>query len=297
MADIVEKDEKTIKIDGRLVYLANPTDIPPCNFVSRSKELAYCETAWDIDIRQYKLGEGNNRPLHFRLQGPPGVGKNEIVYEIARRLKLPLYTFQGHEEVTPEDLSIHLIPDQPDYKAPHSNVIPLILRASTLATAIYKGGLFFFDEINRVPERALSPLVSVLDDRLYIESAMTGLRIGPKDDETRKRFRFCCALNPGLGEVRSILPEYIEQRTLPVIEVDYFSLEDLLAILKMNLQCPEGFLSAFQEWYNEEESQKISTRQAISLMAFAMRYYYKWYDRDLTESLILKTIAPLIFRS
>ena len=45
--------------------------------------------------------------LHFRLQGPPGVGKkNELVYELVRRLQsrhdVPFDTIQGHEELAPE---------------------------------------------------------------------------------------------------------------------------------------------------------------------------------------------------
>ena len=286
------KDDQTIGIGGQPIHLAKPTMLPDCDFIGRCLELGYCETAWGIDPLSYELIE-TSKPLHFRLQGPPGVGKNEIVYEIARRLGLPLYTFQGHEEVTPEDLAIHLVPER---GAGSGGEIPLILRASTLATAIHTGGLFFFDEINRVPERSLSPLASVLDSRLYLDSAMTGLRIAPRDNQARKSFRFCCALNPGVGGWQANLPEYIEERTLPVIEVDYPTFGDLIQILERNIRCDRAFLDAFASLY---QYRQISVRQAISLLQFAVRYEKQWTDpRDnssATPDLALQTAACLVF--
>ena len=151
--------------------------------------------------------------------------------------------------------------------------MPLVLRASPLATALYEGGLFFFDEINRVPERALSPLSSVLDGRQYIYSAMTGIRIGPKDEAARKRFRFCCALNPALKEAGHVLPEYIAQRTLPVVSVNYHDVDELREILRENLQCSTTDLDAFEKWYRDykkQTQQEISARTAFALMAFVM---------------------------
>jgi MoxR-like ATPase len=228
-----------------------------------------CQVAWGTNKDCTELVDREIPPLHFRLQGAPGLGKNEIVYELARRLNMPLYILQGHEELTPEDLALLLTPD-PGYL--HSDSIPLILRASPLATALYTGGLFFFDEINRVPERALSPLSSVLDGRQYIYSAMTGINIGPATKEARKRFRFCCALNPLHSQSGHVLPEYIEQRTLPVIKIDHPPFEDLLTIIQTSLDPSPDFLEAFETWYQEEERLDVSVRQAISLMNYAMNY-------------------------
>src|SRR5262249_38764008 len=135
--------------------------------------------------------------LHFRLEGSPGLGKNEIVYALARQLGMELYMIQGHDEMTAEDLAVLVVPAalddsrESDYSAEDYSAEDYSeayrpqfeLQASPLATAIYKGALFFFDEINRVPERALSPLSSVLDARRSIYSAMTGMYIKPKDEE------------------------------------------------------------------------------------------------------------------
>lgn len=255
-------------IGGHTIHLADPVTPPKCNFVGRKEELALCRVAWGVDEESNRLTE-ESIPLHFRLHGPPGVGKNEVVYEIARQLGMPLHIIQGHEELTPEDLVLLLVPDS---EASSRDPMGLVLRASPLATAIYEGGLFFFDEINRVPERALSPLSSALDGRQSIYSAMTGISIEPKNDEARSRFRFCCALNPGLSASGHVLPEYIEQRTLPVVQLDYLGFDDLREILKQTLECPRAFLKAFQGWYHKRAKQDMSIRQLLAMIIFVMDY-------------------------
>ena len=284
-----------VKIEGRDIYLAESVSIQKRHFIGRERELTLCKAAWGIDVNN-KLKDDDTIPLHFRLQGPPGFGKNEIVYELARQLNMELYIIQGHEELTPEDLALLIVPGMipvdPDY--PDQLTQSFVLRASPLATAIYKGGLFFFDEINRVPERALSPLSSVLDGRQSIYSAMAGIHIGPRggDNEARKRFRFCCALNPALSQSGHVLPDYIEQRTLPVIEIDPPPFKELLTILEKTLSPSEPFLDAFVEWYNEDQDREISVRQAIALMNYAINY--KSHSDD-SEIGILRGVQSAIF--
>jgi hypothetical protein len=103
---------------------------------------------------------------------------------------------------------------------------------------------------------------------------MTGLHIGPSDDDdkAKKQFRFCCALNPGLSEVGHVLPEYIEERTLPVIEVGYPPLEDLREILQINVGCSQKFLEEFEAWYKDHANMEISVRKALALATFALRF-------------------------
>lgn len=261
---------REVTISDTRVLLADPIDVPRKHFVGRELELEMCRVAWGVSQDGTRLDDTGTPALHFRLEGAPGLGKNEIVYEIARRLDMPLYVVQGHEELTPEDLALLLTPDPTE--ASYRDAIPLTLRASPLATALYEGGLLFFDEINRVPERALSPLSSVLDGRQYIYSAMTGLNIGPRDEDARRQFRFCCALNPSLSSSGHVLAEYIEQRTLPAIEIVQPPFEDLRAIIQTSLNPSVEFLDAFTAWYEQEEMVEISVRQAITLMNYAMNY-------------------------
>jgi hypothetical protein len=257
-----------ITLHGYTVALAEPWTPPTKHFAGRAAELRQCQAAWRIAPDGQSFLPGPTPPLNFRLEGPPGVGKNEIVYQIARRLKKPLYIIQGHEELTPEDLALLLVPDSAPSATGRGT--SLILQASPLATAILVGGLFFFDEINRVPERALSPLASVLDERRSIYSALTGLTVGPLPGN-EGQFRFCCALNPILSEAgRGVLPDYIEERTLPAIAVGYLKFAEILEIVRQNLWPDPSFLAAFQAWHEQNAARDVSVRQMIALVNYAM---------------------------
>lgn len=245
--------------------LSPPFHIQSRKFIARSAELQQCFACWGID-GETKIMIDDLPPLNFRLEGPPGVGKNEIVYELARQLDRPLYVIQGHEELTPEDLALVLVPDAEESA---SGAMRFSYNASPLVTALRKGALFFFDEINRVPERTLAPLASVLDERRRIYSALVARDIAPPDELKRGSFRFCCAMNPE-GAARGALPEYIDERTLPVIRIDYLPVEDLIAVLENKLVPPKELLDAFRKWYEEEAKTQLSTRQATTLVQYAM---------------------------
>lgn len=259
---------KIFRIGSNDIYAPESHEPPPCSFVGRREELRLCRAAFGIgsDGRF----DRNMTPLHFRLEGPPGVGKNEIVYQLARELaesmNIPFYSIQGHEEMTPEDLSILVVPD-----SALGGLAGFRLQASPLATTLMEGGLFFFDEINRVPERALAPLASVLDRRCSLYSATTGITLTPQEP-ARSRFRFCCALNPSVGMAgHGVLPDYIDERTLPVIKVGYLDLEDLRLIIGRNLGVDQATLDTFVAWYKEEVKNELSVRQALAVTAFAIR--------------------------
>jgi MoxR-like ATPase len=203
--------------------------------------------------------------------GPPGVGKNELVYKLAQDLGLPLYVMLGHEEFTPEDLSLVLVPGD--------RQLEFRLQGSALAAAVRFGGLCFFDEINRVPPRALSPLASILDIRQTLESAMAGMTIERRED-AQMAFRSCCAMNPEGDSATSSLPGYVDERTLPVIRVSYPSASELFEIVQSRVAPPEPIWESFKKWYSEQKRQEISIRQAISLVSYAMSVASVGNDED-----------------
>jgi MoxR-like ATPase len=282
--------EEYITDDGVRIHMARPEIPPQVEFTGREDELRLCKAAfgltpdWRLDTRMM--------PLHFRLEGAPGVGKNEIVYEMARQLAksldLPFYSIQGHEEMTPEDLSILTVPDPSG-----DGVMPFRLQASPLATALYNGGMFFFDEINRVPARALAPLASVLDRRRSLYSAMSGLTIRPKNSTAYEHFRFCCALNPNVGNVgEPALPDYIDERTLPVIKIGFPDIQSLREILRGNIALGDEMLDSFEEWYRDATIKEMSVRQAMSLMIYVMRTS----ATEESKRLAIDRAAPLFLR-
>jgi len=227
--------EKSHKLGNHEIYLAEESDLPERSiFTGRETELMMCRIAWGLDENYKFIDGGNSNSLAFRLFGKPGMGKNELVYELVRKIReknpkfsdMPFYSMVGHDEMSPEDMVLAVVPTE----TTHDSRVNMVLRASPLATAILKGGIFFFDELNRLPERALAPLSSALDGRGQLYAASSGLWLRPREDA--RPFRFCCALNPSVG---ADLPGYIDQRTLPKLAVSYPGHEKLVELLQNQL--------------------------------------------------------------
>jgi MoxR-like ATPase len=167
-------------------------------FVGRDRELKLITAAW--------MAGKHSLPLAPLLVGEPGVGKNRLVYELSHRTARDLYIFQGHEDVTAEDLACAVrFSDTAETKMDY-----LI---SPLVTAMQSGGICFIDEIAKIRPRALALLVSVLDERRYIDSSLLAERV-----IAHPGFRFIAATNT--GEVNA-LPEFIRSRMRPVIQIGY----------------------------------------------------------------------------
>ena len=196
----------------RPLHLPWPDDIPEVALVGCERILKQARAAW--------FPADGGPPQSFRLCGPPGVGKNSIVYHLARHLGRDLYMLVGNEELKPEDIActpVFTSTDRIEYVA------------SPLYAAMRRGGIFFFDEIGKAPSGALSPLVSVLDDRRTLTSVQAGLTIRAHPD-----FLFCAALNED-EEAGGRLPDPIAERLSIVISVGIPSIETLRKILDTTL--------------------------------------------------------------
>jgi len=220
-------------------------------FAGRRHEMEVVHAAW--------IWSSKNPPLSPLLVGDPGVGKNRIVYELHKETGLPLYILQGHEDITAEDLACSVrfadgARDRMDYVL------------SPLVTAMYRGGICFIDEIGKIRPRALALLVSVLDERRYIDSTLLGERVMAHD-----AFRFVAATNA--GEERD-LPEFIRSRLQPVVHVDHPSREDINRIIASHhgmQQEREELLGVFWELWRDRKD-PLTPRQAIQLFALASSF-------------------------
>jgi MoxR-like ATPase len=264
-----KKRRGLVTSDGVEIELTEPWSVeklkklqPEDTFVGRVAELRLCRAAWGLNREGTEFRNGAATPMHFRLEGEPGVGKNAIVYEMAITLNRPLYIVQGHEDLTPEDLAVALVPT-------NRREMPFVLRAGPVASAIYCGGLVFFDEINRVPQKALAQLASVLDARQAIFSAMANLWI-ERNPEVKSTFRFCCAMNPNAPDAGD-LPDYVSERTLPAIRVSYLKLPEILEVITRSVAPPKPLIDAYEKWHHEREvsSQYVSSRIAIYIVRLA----------------------------
>ena len=188
------------------------------------------------------MGQPSLPPLAPLLVGEPGVGKNRVVYELARCTQKPLFVMQGHEDITAEDLVCAVrFSDDPGRKMDY------IL--SPLATAMQCGGICFIDEIGKLRPRALAPLASVLDERRYLDSTLLGERI-----HAHPGFRFVAATNT-VDIDGDALPDFMHSRLRPLIEVGYPSRGELDQIIKTRFdrvgQDGEELLNRFWELWGE----------------------------------------------
>ncbi|OPZ86951.1 MAG: Denitrification regulatory protein NirQ [bacterium ADurb.Bin429] len=222
------------------------------SFVGREEELKLLTAAW--------IAGKNALPLSPLLIGEPGVGKNRLVYEMARRTGRDLYIFQGHEDVTSEDLACSVRFSDNDSKIMDYVVSPLV-------TAMITGGICFIDEIGKIRPRALALLVSVLDERRYIDSILLSERV-----EAHRGFRFVAATNT--GDI-NYLPEFIRSRLRPLIKIGYPKREEINSIIKRQFLSHadklDELLRDFWDLWDKhsEDGREPSTRDVIHLFALA----------------------------
>ena len=203
--------ENFIKINNKSVQLAQPYHAPVSELVGRDQELRKILASW--------MGGNGGMPLSPLLLGEPGIGKNRIIYECAKLCAKELYIYQGHEDVTAEDLVCAIrFSDDPDKKMDYI--------VSPIVTAMITGNICFIDEIGKIRPRALSPLASLLDERRYLDSVILGERI-----YAHKGFRFIAATNTDDFK-ENILPDFIRSRMRPVINVGYPERDQIDGIIK-----------------------------------------------------------------
>ncbi|HTG80400.1 MAG TPA: AAA family ATPase [Geobacteraceae bacterium] len=198
-------------IDNITLSLAGPVELP-LRWVGQEELLRQLLAAWMVI-------DDKDIPFNPRLIGKPGVGKTTLAYAAARRLSRPVYLFQATMDTRPEDLIVTPVIG-PDGKIQYA--------ASSLVSAMLKGGVLILDEGNRMSEKAWASLAPLLDDRRYVESIITGLRI-----PAHKDFRIVVTMNEDASTFE--VPEYIHSRLQPQIYIDFPEAEEELLILKENL--------------------------------------------------------------
>jgi len=201
-------------------------------------------------------------PLSPLLVGEPGVGKNRLVYELARVTRKELYIVQGHEDVTPEDLVCAArMSDDLERR------VDYIL--SPLATAMLRGGICFLDEIGKLRPRALAPLASVLDDRRYVDSVLLGERV-----HAHPGFRFVAATN-SVDLESGMIPEFVRSRLRPMIEVPLPSRKEMDEIVRTRVArlAPSVDVALdhfWRLWQREKKPAPPSARDVICLFGLAL---------------------------
>jgi magnesium chelatase subunit D len=122
---------------------------------------------------------------HVVLEGPPGTGKSTLLRSVAQDTGQVVVFVEGNAELTPARLVGQFDPSQvlnSGYRPEHWTDGPLL-------TAMREGGIFYLEELNRVPEETLNVLITVLTEGEIAVPRLGTVAAG-------KDFRLIAAMNP-----------------------------------------------------------------------------------------------------
>lgn len=260
--------EKVI-IEGVEIFLSQPDEIP-LEWVGQEELISQVLAAWMV------VGD-DDLPLHPRLLGKPGVGKTTLAYHAGRSLNRPVYLFQATMDTRPEDLIITPVISE-------GGKIKYI--ASSVVSAMIKGGIAVIDEGNRMSEKSWASLAPLMDKRRYVESIVAGIKIKSHPD-----FRLCTTMNDDASTFE--LPDYIHSRLQPQIFIDFPERDEELLILKANLPFADeeilDYVVDFLQTAHEAE-ERYSVRDGINIARYAMKRLVERGERLTSTGQKMRTI-------
>jgi len=245
--------EKVV-IDGIEIYLSQPDKVPMV-WVGQDELVMQLLAAWVVI-------DDDDLPLNPRLIGKPGVGKTTLAYHAGTSLNKPVYLFQATMDTRPEDLIITPV---------ISEAGKIRYMASSVVSAMIKGGIAIIDEGNRMSEKSWASLAPLLDSRRYVESIVAGIKIKAHPD-----FRMCTTMNDDASTFE--LPDYIHSRLQPQIFIDFPDRDEELLILKANLPfADEEILEYVVDFLQaaHDANERYSVRDGINVARYALKRLFK----------------------
>jgi MoxR-like ATPase len=240
----------TVAIEGVAVHLAHPDELP-IRWIGQAESLKQLLAAWSVvDLRDL--------PMNPRLLGKPGVGKTTLAYAAAKARGQDVYIFQATMDTRPEDLLITPVIDR-------EGGIRYV--ASSLVTAMLKGGVAIVDEGNRMSEKSWASLAPLLDSRRYVESIVAGVKV-----HAHPEFRFVTTMNDDASTYE--LPDYIHSRLQPQIQLDFPEVDEEKAILAENLPfADDAILDYVTEFLQaaHEADERYTARDGINIARYALK--------------------------
>jgi MoxR-like ATPase len=263
----------TVDIDGITLHLAHPDELP-VRWVGQEELMRQLLAAWMVLNEQ-------DLPMTPRLLGKPGVGKTTLAYAAAKRMERDVYILQATMDTRPEDLLI-----TPVIEAEGR----LRYVASPLVSAMITGGIAIIDEGNRMSEKSWASLAPLLDNRRYIESIVTGIKVRAHPD-----FRLVSTMNDDASTFE--LPEYIHSRLQPQIWIDFPERDEEFQILKENLPFAEdrilNYVTDFLQRAHAAD-EHYTARDGIHIGRYAIKLAALATDREHERSALETAIREIV---
>ena len=240
----------TVTLEGVALHLAHPDELP-IRWVGQPETLKQLAAAWSVV-------DARDLPMNPRILGKPGVGKTTLAYAAGKARGQDVYIFQATMDTRPEDLLITPVIDR-------EGGIRYV--ASSLVTAMIRGGVAIIDEGNRMSEKSWASLAPLLDNRRYVESIVAGVKVSAHRD-----FRFVATMNDDASTFE--LPDYIHSRLQPQIQLEFPDHDEEKAILAENLPfADEAVLEYVTDFLQaaHEADERYTARDGINIARYALK--------------------------
>lgn len=245
-----QRGAATVTVEGVALHLAHPDELP-IRWVGQAETLKQLLAAWSVV-------DDRDLPMNPRLLGKPGVGKTTLAYAAGKARGQDVYIFQATMDTRPEDLLITPVIDR-------EGGIRYV--ASSLVTAMLRGGVAIVDEGNRMSEKSWASLAPLLDNRRYVESIVAGVKV-----RAHPEFRFVATMNDDASTYE--LPDYIHSRLQPQIQLDFPDHDEERAILAENLPfADEEILQYVTDFLQaaHEADERYTARDGINIARYALK--------------------------
>jgi MoxR-like ATPase len=252
----------SVEIGGVRLFLGHP-DKSDGEWIGQREVLKQLLACWLVV-------DDRDMPLAPRLVGPPGIGKTTLAMAGAKLRQQELYIFQCTADTRPEDLLVTPVLAESG---------KILYHASSLVTAMLRGGICLLDEGNRMNEKSWASLAPLLDHRRYVESIVAGITIPAHRD-------FRCAVTMNTDESTFEIPDYILSRLQPTLQLGFPSKQEEFAILKYHLPFVEAdLINLTVEFLQRAHGLKLdfSTRDGINLLRYAVKRMMQDKDHPMSQ--------------